>query len=224
MKEGTRYYIIFSKKRVTDYKEANYNSVSLDPGVRTFQTYYSPEGLCGKIGDNIQTTINKMSLKLDMLKSLITKETNKRTRYNMRKRCSILITKVKNIVRDLHWQSCSFLVKNFQNIVIPHFESKSMSNRKNRKINKTTTRNMLGLSHYKFLQKLEFKCKEYQRNLIITSEEYTSKTCGNCGLINQKPGGSKTFNCNKCNVTIDRDINGARNILIKYLTGLDTTL
>jgi putative transposase len=99
-----------------------------------------------------------------------------------------------------------------------------MSNKKNRKINKKTTRNMLGLCHFKFLEKLKFKCNEYQRNLIIVSEEYTSKTCGNCGKINDKLGGSKTFNCNKCNVSIDRDINGARNILIKYLTGLDTTL
>ena len=224
MKEGFKYYIIFSKERETKYEKATHNCVSLDPGVRTFQTYYSPDGFCGKIGDNLQQTINNLSLKLDKFKSLITKETNKRTIYNMKKRCSILITKVKNIVRDLHWQSCSFLVKNFQNIVIPHFESKSMSNCTGRKINKTTTRNMLGLSHFKFLQKLEFKCKEYQRNLIITSEEYTSKTCGKCGTLNQTLGGSKTFNCNKCNVTIDRDMNGARNILIKYLTGLDTTL
>lgn len=99
-----------------------------------------------------------------------------------------------------------------------------MNNKKNRKIGKKTTRSMLGLSHFKFLQKLKFKCIEYQRNLIITSEEYTSKTCGNCGTINNKLGSSKTFKCNKCNVVIDRDINGARNILIKYLTGLDTTL
>ena len=219
LKEGYKYYIILPKERETKYQEANYESVSLDPGVRTFQTYYSPEGNCGKIGDKFQNVINKLSLRIDNFKSLITKTTKKQTRYNMKKRCSGLITKIKNIVKDLHWQTCSFLVKNFQNIVIPHFQSKDMSNCSNRKIGKKTTRNMLGLSHFKFLEKLKFKCLEYQRNLIITSEEYTSKTCGNCGTINQKLGSSKIFNCDHCKVTIDRDINGDRNILIKYLTG-----
>lgn len=224
LKEYDKYYIIIPKERKTTFQQTNYNSVSLDPGVRTFQTYYSPDGICGKIGDKIQNTINTLSTKVDNFKSLITKQIKRRTIRNMKKRCNLLITKVKNIVRNLHWQACSFLVKNFQNIIIPHFKSKDMSNKNNRKINKTTTRNMLGLSHFKFLEKLKFKCLEYQRNLIITSEEYTSKTCGNCGVLNHTLGGSKVFKCNKCKVVMDRDINGARNILIKYLTGLDTTL
>ena len=224
LKEGYKYYIIIPKERKTIFQKAKYDCASLDPGVRTFQTYYSPNGICGKIGNNIQNVINKLSEKVDKLKSLITKQVKKRTKYNMKRRCSVLITKAKNIVKDLHWQACSFLVKNFQNIVIPHLKSKDMSNKTNRKISKKTTRNMLGLSHFKFLEKLKFKCLEYQRNLIITSEEYTSKTCGNCGTINNKLGGSKVFKCDKCKVVIDRDMNGARNILIKYLTGLDTTL
>lgn len=224
LREGYKYYILLLKERKTSFKKANYDCVSLDPGVRTFQTYYSPNGVCGKIGDNIRKSINKLSEKVDKLKSLITKEVKKRTRFNMKKRCALLRTKAKNIVKDLHWQSCSFLVKNFQNIVIPQFRSKDMSNKNNRKIGKKTTRNMLDLSHYKFLEKLKFKCLEYQRNLIIVSEEYTSKTCGNCGTINNKLRGSKVFKCDKCKVVIDRDMNGARNILVKYLTGLDTTL
>ena len=81
---------------------------------------------------------------------------------------------------------------------------------------------MLSLGHFKFLEKLKFKCKEFQRNLIITSEEHTSKTCGNCGIVNYNLGSKHLFKCSSCEVKIDRDINGARNILIKYLTGLDT--
>ena len=221
LKEGFKYYILLPKTRDTKFQKAPKETVSLDPGVRSFQTYYSPDGSCGKIevGDNIK----KCALKIDGLKSLITKAPLKRTRYNMKKRCSSLITKMKNIVKDLHWKACSFLVKNYQNIIIPHFQSKKMSAKENRNISKRTVRDMLGLSHFKFLEKLKYKCVEYQRNLHIVSEEYTSKTCGNCGTINDSLGSSKTFNCEKCSITIDRDINGARNILLKYLTGLDTT-
>jgi putative transposase len=76
-------------------------------------------------------------------------------------------------------------------------------------------------SHYKFRQFILHKQKEFPWcNVVITNESYTSKTCGNCGIINDKLGSSKTFKCNndKCRSEFDRDINGSRNILIKYLT------
>ena len=63
------------------------------------------------------------------------------------------------------------------------------------------------------------KSKEYFGcNVLEVTEEYTSKTCGKCGFINKKLGANKIFNCNKCKLQIDRDLNGARNILLKFLT------
>ena len=90
-----------------------------------------------------------------------------------------------------------------------------------RKINKTVVRSMLGLSHYyKFKQRLNYLGKKWKRNIIEVTEEYTSKTCGNCGHLNEKLGGNKKFHCGKCKKTFDRDINGARNILLKYLSDI----
>ena len=53
------------------------------------------------------------------------------------------------------------------------------------------------------------------KKLIICTEEYTSKTCSKCGEINEKLGGKKIFKCEKCQLQIDRDFNGAINILLK---------
>jgi hypothetical protein len=39
------------------------------------------------------------------------------------------------------------------------------------------------LSHYKFRQHLKNKCNEYGCEMIVVTEEYTSKTCTNCGKI-----------------------------------------
>jgi len=69
--------------------------------------------------------------------------------------------------------------------------------------------------------RLLFKQQEYPwSKVIIIDEAYTSKTCTNCGRINWKLGGNKVFKCNnkKCNIVLDRDIVGARNIIIRYLT------
>src|SRR2546423_588161 len=54
--------------------------------------------------------------------------------------------------------------------------------------------------------------------VVICTEEYTSKTCGCCGVINKNLGSLKTFKCPSCGATIDRDVNGARNVLLKYIT------
>ena len=44
--------------------------------------------------------------------------------------------------------------------------------------------------------------------------------CTNCGNIKHDLGSSKTYNCQNCGITIDRDIGGARSILLKVLTEL----
>ena len=57
--------------------------------------------------------------------------------------------------------------------------------------------------------------KIYKRRLIVTSEAYTSKTCGVCGNVDKNLGSKKILKCHKCNIEIDRDYNGARNILLR---------
>jgi putative transposase len=145
---------------------------------------------------------------------VLTRKLKGKTKRNIKNRQFLLRTKIKNSIIDLHWKTAHFLCKNFETIIIPKFECKNMSSKKNR-INSKITRKMLALSHGMFLEKLKFKCNEYKRNLILTNESYTSKTCTNCGNIKNDLNGNKKYNCSKCNISIDRDMNGARNILIK---------
>jgi putative transposase len=155
--------------------------------------------------------------KIDKLNSTLTKVKNRNTRCNIRKRQFLLRTKIKNVVSDLHWKTANFLCRNFETIIIPRFGCKKMSN-KNCSLSSKISRKMLLLSHGAFLEKLKFKCNEYKRKLIITREDYTSKTCTNCGERKEDLGGNKMFNCSNCKIKIDRDYNGARNILLKTLS------
>lgn len=78
---------------------------------------------------------------------------------------------------------------------------------------------MVTWAHYRFQQLLLHKQKEFPWcRVIICDEAYTSKTCGNCGFIHNKLGGSKEFKCPKCGLRADRDIHAARNILLRFLT------
>ncbi len=71
------------------------------------------------------------------------------------------------------------------------------------------------------LSQLLTKAREYPRcRVVLTQEPFTSKTCGACGWLHHKLGGAKEFRCGRagCGAVFDRDLNGARNILLRYLT------
>ncbi len=215
-----RYYICIPRDRKKENIKKPFNIVSLDPGVKTFQTFYSPDGICGKLGNNVKNDLSKISIKIDKLKSKIeNKNTKCKTRRNLKRRCFLLRNKIKNKVKDLHWKSISYLCKNFENIIIPSFETSNMTSCKNRKIGKKTTNEMLTLSHYRFRERLIYKSECYTKcKVYICKEDYTSKTCTKCGNVDMSLGGKKIYKCKECNLILDRDINGARNILIKVLS------
>ena len=214
------YYLCVPSYRDQKNEKAPYELASLDPGIRTFQTFYSPEGIVGKIGDN---TVEKLAIigeRIDKLISNLTKVDKESLKAKIKRRCSILRTKIKNIVKDLHWKTASYLCKNFENIIIPTFKVKEMTQIGKRKINNKTVRKMLALSHYEFKEKLKSTAKYYGRKVYKCSEAYTSKTCGNCGEIDDDLGAKKKYKCRNCKIELDRDINGARNILLRQLSML----
>lgn len=213
-KHGKSYYIIFTKTK-SSIKKSNKirnNVISLDPGIRTFQSFYTPEGLVGDIGNKqIKNKILFLELKRDKLKSMITKIKQKRIKNKLSFRCDKLRTKVLNIVKNFQWKVSSFLCNSFDNVIIPKFRTKHLHTN----LSKYNNRMLNLLSHYKFKEKLIHQGKKYNSNIHIVTEEYTTKTCGKCGNLNHFIGSSKMFWCLKCNIEMERDYQAARNILIK---------
>ena len=194
--------------------------VALDPGVRTFQTLYSPDGHSAEIGAGDMARITRLCWALDKLQSKWSqKDVRHKQRYNMQRAGRRIRKKIQNLVRDIHHKTAKYLCENYRHVLIPLFETKNMVSRIKRKIGSKTARAMLTWSHYRFRMILEEKAKEYPWcNVHVVNEAYTSKTCGCCGELHEKLGSSKVFRCPSCEVTLDRDVNGARNILLRYLT------
>ena len=127
--------------------------------------------------------------------------------------------KIRNLVDEVHKKLTKWLVSNYEMILLPQFETSQMVTRAKRRIGSKTARQMLTWSHYRFQQRLLNKTREYRGSQVIVCDEaYTSKTCGHCGKLHEKLGGNKTFKCPYCDIRMDRDMNGARNILLRYLT------
>jgi len=195
-----------------------YQSVFLDPGVRSFQTFYSPDGICGKFGVQESIQVKKLAKKHDMLWSKSDNPSiRSKTKNALRRRCAKIRHTRKCIVDNLHNQTASLLTKNFQNIFIPVFDSGKMTKRQNA-LSSKISRSILDLCHGAFREKLKYQSQKMQRNLYIVNEAFTTKTCGCCGNM-QSMEGKKVFKCEstQCQSTIDRDYNGARNICLKSM-------
>jgi len=209
LKDGKNYYLLFTKeKEKINITEKKNNIISLDPGIKKFQSFYDTNGYVGEFGNiELKKKLFKTEKKIDKLMSISIKQKKSR----LRNKCYKLRTKAKNIISDFHWKLSSFLCKNYKVILLPIFKSKKM--RKN--LDNISNRVLNLYSHYKFKERMIYQSKKYNCELIIVDESYTTKTCGCCGMINNFIGNSNIFWCSSCKIELDRDYQAARNILIK---------
>ncbi|KAK1946288.1 putative transposase [Phytophthora citrophthora] len=83
--------------------------------------------------------------------------------------------KLKNAVKEMHYQTAAYLTKTYDVIILPVFSSKDMVKRSTAR-NYTSNRLLLGLKHFQFRQILKAKCELMGKTLVICSEMYTSQT------------------------------------------------
>jgi putative transposase len=199
---------------------------AIDPGVRTPATVYSTNNVV-EIGNDMQERIFKVCHEIDIIKSNMNKKEYYKNveqeiiiikmtpdkKAQLRRALHRKIQYLKNIKKEFHNKLINYLCDNFSTIIFPPFKTQEMVG----KLHSKTSRQMYNLSFYQLREKLRNKCKELHVILLEHSEAYTSKTCTKCGNVKYKLGSNKIYNCKKCNLTIDRDINGSRNILLKNI-------
>ena len=201
------------KKSSEERKEPEKEVCSLDPGVRTFQTIYSATEVI-KVQHN-RDTFRKLRDKLDHFKSLRAQKIISSSTY--KRRHDRIQRRLLNISDEIHYKTIQIL-RNYRHILLPSFENQEMVSR-NRSLSSKTKREMFGLRHYVFKNRIQTSMNlDRFSNVNIVSEEYTSKTCSNCGIMNTP--GTDIYKCSNCNLVIDRDMNGARNILLKHLKNI----
>jgi transposase len=218
LKDGNFYLAIPVDKKIKD-KKINRIECSIDPGERNFNTLYGTDEKSYLIGKSKK--IDDLTLRASNLRNGVGKNgekiNNRKKRKNVIKIAENMERKAKNLVYDVNHKLCKFITVKYSNVIIPEFKTKEMVMRKEdkrRKIGKGTARRLIRWSHYKFRQLLIAKGEKNNCKINVETEEWTSKTCGNCFKVKENLGGSKEYKCNNCKVEIDRDVNGARNIMI----------
>ncbi|MEN8220101.1 MAG: transposase [Pseudomonadota bacterium] len=201
--------------------------VSLDPGVRTFQTSFSGQDAVSYGDGFVNNRLAPLMMELDHLLSKRdklhsddkSKQWVKDRLKNLNRRIHKVRARQQNLIADLHRRVAYDLVSNHDVILLPTFETKQMVKKSNetrkRFLRRKTVRGMLGLAHYKFKQTLKWMAKKYGKTVIDVNESYTSKTLWDGSILKNLGGKASILFQGK---RVNRDIHGARNILIRFLT------
>ena len=187
---------------VSEQKEHSGKIAAVDPGIRSFATFYSLDS-CGKVGKGAFSRIHSLCGYLDDL-NLRMKEANHRRRYKMKKAADRLRWKIRNLLEELQHKTALFLVKNFDVIVLPEFGAEDFGS--------GSLREIAGEAHAGFQEFLRAKAREYGVKVIVQDEEGTSRTCSWNG--EERSAGRYIRDGG---VTLDRDYNGARGIFLRAL-------
>ncbi|HUW23277.1 MAG TPA: RNA-guided endonuclease TnpB family protein [bacterium] len=202
--DGDQWYCsVLCEIEIPDIEKSTDNIVGVDVGLKNFATLSD--------GTIIENPRNLMKLEEKLKKEqreLSKKQKDSKNRYKQRK-------KVQKIHRKIRNARLVFLHKTTSNMIAKYsgFVSEDL-NIKGTMKNHHLAKSIADVSWYKFKRQLEYKSLwngEYF--LQIGRFEPTSKTCSNCGYVQEMPLSKRNFNCPSCGLSTHRDLNASINIL-----------
>ncbi|EPY7847952.1 RNA-guided endonuclease InsQ/TnpB family protein [Campylobacter coli] len=215
-KENNKYYISFTFHCNIVSKETN-GAVGIDLGIKDF--CICSDGLIYKNKRFFEKSLRKLKISQ---RKLSKKQKGSNNREKARLKVSKLHKKVKNQRNDYQHKVSRELSDKFKVICLETLKVKNMV--KNKRLSKAIS----DVSWSSFIEKLTYKVAENQGYLVKIDAYYpSSKTCSNCGCIKENLSLSeRTYHCNECGFTIDRDLNASINILnlgLKKVATVTTT-
>lgn len=211
MKYGREFYLsaqvkyeLPQKNQVIDLDK----TIAIDPNTKNMLAFYS-SSTAGVFGENINQLLDSKNSKISRLQHFESKTPNKRIKKMLRRKIIRQYNKREGIRDEIHWKLANALLKNYDTIIIPEFQEQ----KKCRTLYRTTNRQMFGISHSLFRDRLTHKADIQGKRVIVMTEEYTSKTCSQCGHYNIPT--DRQYYCFNCKLSIHRDVNAAKNIMMK---------
>ena len=209
-RESDRFYVVFSCENVpTTPLPITGNRVGLDMGLTNFVT--DSDGVLvdnPKYLGHIQKQLRVISRKLARCKR------GSNRRKQVKKQLARLHLKVANKRKDYVYNVANEYAKDNDIICVEKLNIKEMTAGKGR-----LNRHIMDSAWGNFLFQLQHKCNIYHREFIAVNPKNTTQMCSNCGNIPEKKLTlrDRIYVCESCNFESGRDVNAAKNILVKGL-------
>jgi len=125
---------------------------------------------------------------------------------------------VTNSRKNLIHETTTMLAKNYDLIVVEDLNVKGMMK------NHSLAKHIADASWGEFTRQLEYKTKWYGSAVVKAGRFYpSSKTCSHCQTVKAKLSQElRTYHCEACGLTLDRDVNAAINLARQGLAGTDS--
>jgi putative transposase len=183
-------------------------TVGVDLGIKTLAKISN-----GQEFSNVKA-FKRFKRKLKIAQRVVSKRFNKNNKKqsNNYKKAKNKVAKIHqritNIRKDATHKLTTYLAKNHSVVKIEDLNVKGMM--KNHKLANAISDG----GFYEFRRQLEYKTKWYGSKLFVIDRFFpSSKTCSCCGNVKDKLKLSKrTYECENCGLSIDRDLNAAINI------------
>lgn len=206
VKDNNEYYLCITCKDILDnFLPKTNNIIGIDLGINSFVTqddgtkYHHPKPYKTSL-EKLQYRQRKLTLKV--------KGSNNRNKQ--KKLIGKAYKKISNIRNDFQHKLANKLIKENNLIIIEDLNIKSMLEAKGFEVNKA---NIQDASWRKFTEKLTYKAESAGKLIIKVNPVNTSKMCSCCGKIDFKLTlRDREYKCQSCGLTIDRDLNAAKNI------------
>ncbi|WP_009631165.1 RNA-guided endonuclease InsQ/TnpB family protein [Synechocystis sp. PCC 7509] len=142
-------------------------------------------------------------------KSLSSKQKGSNNRQKQRQKVARVHRRITDSRKDFLHRLSTQLVRENQTIVVEDLAVKNMVQ------NPKLALHISDASWGEFVRQLVYKCEWYGRELIKIDRWFpSSKRCGNCGhIVDKMQLFVREWDCPKCGINHDRDINASKNIL-----------
>lgn len=141
-------------------------------------------------------------------KALSRKVKGSARREKARERVARLYARVADVRADVINKATTMITRTYSVVCVEDLNVAGMVK------NHSLARSLSDASLGEFRRQLEYKTARTGAVLRVVDRWFpSSKTCSNCGVAKAKlPLSERTFNCNDCGLSIDRDLNAAINI------------
>jgi IS605 OrfB family transposase len=205
------WWLLLPIRKKNKIEESCKPAISLDPGIKTFQTGYTTNGrIKNFVEDN--DVISTLLKRISYLDSQINanREKSKNTKYIIKLR-----KEMQNKIHDMHFKVINDLCKNYNLIVLGKLHVKNIL--ESSTITKAAKRKLQALSHYSFKCRLQYKASCLGVRVHSQNEWGTTKGCPCCGKSNDLNLSNRIYECPKCLYSGLRDDKAACCIMLKYL-------
>jgi putative transposase len=117
--------------------------------------------------------------------------------------------------RDLYLHRLTTTLSgNFETVVLEDLGVAGMVKKKTNHATKGLSRSILDAGFYEVRRQLTYKAEDRHHRVVVIDRFYpSSKRCSHCGETRAKLALSdRVFECSTCGISLDRDVNAARNI------------